>query len=211
MATSTSPDPNFRRRLWILVVVLALMIAGLTAILILWPRNSGRSSTSRAEMAAEEIQSSLPEALQPAEESAIDNSDILASAPATPAAETAAADSAQPTKKLTLMVRNHNSTVDPVDIKVTLDGRVIIDENFKYGSTIKVGGGVEVPAPGLDWKQLPLKLAVGQHQVKAVSARGDAVLETDFTTTDKDGWASLEYVDGKKFDWQLSELPIISL
>lgn len=220
--------------------VLLLALFGGTAlvmaiIFLWWTKSVNPEMFGRASAGVVAEQAGLPEALQPQEPEAIDNSDILASASGAlfPEADSAnqdqdqdqgrnqaqAQDQAQdqdqePTlliNRLTLLIRNRSSAVDPADIKVTLDGRVIVNEGFKYGSMINVGDGAAVPVPGLDWKQLPLKLAVGKHQIKAESVNGQAMFEAGFTVTDKEWWASLEYVDGQKFDWQLSELPIIPL
>lgn len=206
-----SPAPQKPRRLLILIVALALVIVVLVAVLLWWPEKSDRSLSGQSATTSDASRESLPEALQPGESSTIDNSDILASASDTAEAETASPDQAPAINRFTMMIRNRSSAVDPVDIKITLDGRVIVDENFKYGSQIKLGDGVEVLAPGLDWKQLPLKLAVGSHQIKVESLRGIATWNADFTTTDKEWWASLEYVDGQKFDWELSERPLLPL
>ncbi len=202
-AISSSP---IKRRLLILIFVLALVIIALVAVLIWWPKSDDKKSADAPEPVSAEASSVLPEALQPMEEADIDNSDLLASAD-----ENIPSDPAQPVNRLTLMIRNRSVSVDPVDLIVTLDDRVIVDENFKYGSSIEVGAGIDVPAPGLDWKQLPLKLPAGSHQIKVESAKGGAAWNTDFTTTDKEWWASLEYLDGRKFDWKLSDLPIAPL
>lgn len=205
MVEPTITSREFKRRLWIWVVVLGLVIVGLTAFLIWWPRPASKNTTAQLEVTTAD-QTSLPEALQSQEEAIIDNSDILAQG-----SETFTANGETAVNQLTLMVRNHSQAVDPVNVKITLDGRVIVKENFSYGSAMELPDGTKIPAPGLDWKQLPLKLSVGPHQIQADSANGQATFNTDFTTTDRDWWASLEYIDGQKFDWELSELPILPL
>lgn len=205
MANQDITPQKFRHHLWILVVILGLVIIGLTVFLLWWPRPNNENSTVSSESVAAD-QVSLPEALQPAEESAPDNSDILAQG-----SETLEENGEAAVNQLTLLVRNRSQAIDPVAVKVTLDGRVIVDENFGYGSAMKLPDGQKIPTPGLDWKQWPLKLSVGPHQIQAESGNGGAAFKTDFTTTDQQWWVSLEYVDGQKFEWQSSESPIIPL
>jgi hypothetical protein len=65
-----------------------------------------------------------------------------------------------------LFVSNQSSQTDPVDIKVYLDGRLAVNQNFLAGS-------------GHNWVRFEFQLDGGTHTLRAISTRG----QTDTTAT----------------------------
>jgi hypothetical protein len=100
-------------------------------------------------------------------------------------------------------VSNQSFAVDPVDIAVSIDGRLAVSATF----------GVEGQHT---WVEHRFRLAAGRHRVRAVSQRGGAVLERTFAVGER-AWAVLEYRydpgtgdarDARRFDWRLAEQPV---
>ncbi|KPJ97877.1 MAG: hypothetical protein AMK71_12315 [Nitrospira bacterium SG8_35_4] len=79
----------------------------------------------------------------------------------------------------TLIVSNMCSTNCPVDIKIHIDGELVVDDTFETG--LQNG-----------WKPFHFKLAGGKHSIKAKSVKGKATLMQEFEIR-KDHWASMEY------------------
>jgi len=76
-----------------------------------------------------------------------------------------------PEGNLVLTVSNQSFAVNPVDIRVTIDGEVAVDEAFEVGEGQPAGHG---------WKQFRLRLGAGAHRLRAVSGRGEAELDVEF-------------------------------
>lgn len=84
-----------------------------------------------------------------------------------------------PNGNFILYVSNQTFEISPVDIKILIDGRWAIQENFEVGNQH-------------NWKQFQFQLSKGKHLIKAESVKGEAVLEKEFEITDKH-WAVLDY------------------
>ena len=78
-----------------------------------------------------------------------------------------------------LYVSDQSFDISPVDMKIYVDGQLIIDDDFEVGNQH-------------NWKKYEYKLGIGKHTIKAVSQKGDAVLEEDFFVLNK-RWAVLDY------------------
>ena len=81
-----------------------------------------------------------------------------------------------------LYVANQSFAVNPVDIKVYINGQVAIDQNFDVGKEF----------PQHNWIKFQYSLPKGTHQLKVESIKGKATLETNFEITAKH-WAVIDY------------------
>jgi len=79
----------------------------------------------------------------------------------------------------TLSVCNQSKAVSPIDIRVSIDGEVKIDEEFAVGRQ-------------LNWKRFEMTLPVGEHRIEVVSQEGDARLDELFVLAGKQD-ADLQY------------------
>jgi hypothetical protein len=93
----------------------------------------------------------------------------LAAASATPAGN----------HQFLLYVANQSPDVNPVDIKVTIDGRTVIDQDF-YSEGDNV------------WWQVEMFAVAGRHVLRASTTKGAATLRREFTVTGRH-WAVLMY------------------
>ncbi len=97
-----------------------------------------------------------------------------------------------------LYVSDQSFDVSPVDVKVYIDDQLMIDEEFEVGNQH-------------NWKKFEYKLSKGQHTLKAVSEKGDAVLEEEFVVLNN-RWAALNYwsseTEAKKFTVNIQSTPI---
>ena len=75
-----------------------------------------------------------------------------------------------------LMVSNQCFDINPVDIKITIDDRVVVHEKFDVQ-----GGGLAQH----NWQRFSLTLPPGEHDLLAKSQPGKAHLETSFTVDQK--------------------------
>ena len=82
-----------------------------------------------------------------------------------------------------LYISDQSFAISPVDIKIYIDGKLAIDDNFDV-----TGNRV----PQHNWKQFKFQLGNGDHTIKAISKKGDAVIEKEFKTVDKH-WAVIDY------------------
>jgi hypothetical protein len=82
-----------------------------------------------------------------------------------------------------LYVSNQSFAVNPVDIKIYIDGKIAIDEKFDLT-------GKRVAQH--NWKQFRFKLKPGRHYLKAASDKGKAALEKEFEIKNKH-WAVVDY------------------
>lgn len=78
-----------------------------------------------------------------------------------------------------LYVFNRSFTISPVDIKVFIDGKLVVKGNFDAGSQHS-------------YQPFVLKLSPGRHKIVAESSNGYARLKQTFEVKDK-LWASLVY------------------
>ena len=78
-----------------------------------------------------------------------------------------------PNGKFTLFVSNQSYAIDPVDIRVTIDGELIISAYFNVGT---------------QHSNFPFKLSLppGTHRIRAWSVKGNAELEKEFNPGDHD-------------------------
>ncbi len=94
-----------------------------------------------------------------------------------------------------LYVSDQSYELSPVDIKVYIDDKLVIDDNFEVGNQH-------------NWESFDFKLKQGKHTIKAVTAEG-IVFEDEFTVLGK-RWAVLNYwkdstVNKFTFDIQISQ------
>lgn len=82
-------------------------------------------------------------------------------------------------QQVLLYVANQSRDVNPVDIKVTIDGRTAIAQDF-YSEGDNV------------WWQVEMFLNAGRHVLRASTAKGAATLRREFTVTGRH-WAVLTY------------------
>ncbi|HEY4414214.1 MAG TPA: hypothetical protein VGO57_00870 [Verrucomicrobiae bacterium] len=78
-----------------------------------------------------------------------------------------------------LYISNQSFAISPVDIKVFVDGDLIIKENFDVDSQH-------------NWRAFNLKLSAGQHKIVVRSSKGSANLEQPFEVANE-SWAVLDY------------------
>lgn len=79
-----------------------------------------------------------------------------------------------------LYVSNQSPAIDPVDIKILIDGEVVVEQEFHHGGGHK------------NWKKLQFSLSKGEYTIYAISLKGEAKLEQQFEVTDKH-WAAVGY------------------
>ncbi len=80
---------------------------------------------------------------------------------------------------LTLYVANQSFAVNPVDIKVTIDGATVAAGTFLAGY-------------GRSWRRYDIRLAAGRHVLRALTRKGAAALRREFTVTGP-RWAAVAY------------------
>ncbi len=97
---------------------------------------------------------------------------ILAAVAAAPAARA-------PAYAVVLYVANQSFHVNPVDVKVTVDGETAVE-------------GVFYAKPGTEWRRYELRLAPGWHTLRATSRKGAAAYKGVFNLTGN-RWAGLAY------------------
>ena len=98
-----------------------------------------------------------------------------------------------------LHVSDQSFDISPVDIKIYIDGQLMIDEKFAVGNQH-------------NWKKFEYKLSKDKHTLKAVSEKGDAVLEEQFIVVNN-RWAVLGYWSSettpKKFTFNIQSTPVL--
>jgi len=97
-------------------------------------------------------------------------------APEAPAKKSQPSD---PLANFTLHVSNQSFAITPVDIKVQIDGNVVVDQLFDVGGQH-------------NWKTYKLRLSPGQHIIVVTSKEGAASLTKTFQIKDKH-WGVLDY------------------
>ncbi len=75
-----------------------------------------------------------------------------------------------PFHKLTLYVANQSFDVNPVDVKVTIDG-------------VTVAAGAFYAGYGRSWRRYDVRLVAGRHVLRALTRKGGAALKREFTVT----------------------------
>jgi hypothetical protein len=90
--------------------------------------------------------------------------------PALPAANSRLLDA---NGAFTLFVSNQSCAIDPVDVRVEIDGELVVSDYFHVGTQHHF-----VPCR--------LSLPQGKHRVRIWSAKGDADLSTEFELKDHD-------------------------
>ena len=76
-------------------------------------------------------------------------------------------------------VSNQSFAEPTVDIQVLIDGKTAVNHSFRVGDQH-------------NWRKFVFALPQGKHTLKAVSSKGKAQLETEFTVGKKN-WAVLDY------------------
>lgn len=78
-----------------------------------------------------------------------------------------------------LYVSNQSFEIDPVDIEVRVDGRLVVSKDFNVGSQH-------------NWESFRLSLPAGRHVLTARSKRGEAEIRQPFDV-DGNRWLVLDY------------------
>lgn len=103
-----------------------------------------------------------------------------------------------------LYVSNQSFAITPVDIRIEIDGEVVVHEWFHVGNQH-------------NWKGFSLNLPTGKHTLHISSRRGEAELTKEFEVTGKH-WAGIDYwyypkpASGpvlKHFSFYIQDRPII--
>lgn len=84
---------------------------------------------------------------------------------------------------LTLYVSNQSFAITPVDITIFIDGRKAVTGNFDVKGELIAQH---------NWIKYVFSLPPGKHKLKAVSKKGEAVLEKEFNIKGKH-WAVVDY------------------
>ena len=79
----------------------------------------------------------------------------------------------------TILVSNQSFEITPVDIKVLIDNKTTIDQEFHVKDQH-------------NWTKFTFNLEKGKHTFKAESTKGNTSIETEFEIKDKH-WAVLNY------------------
>ena len=80
---------------------------------------------------------------------------------------------------LTLYVANQSFDVNPVDIKITIDGKTVAKGTFYAGE-------------GHSWRRYDVRLAPGRHVLRAMTRKGAAALKREFDVAGP-RWAAVAY------------------
>lgn len=100
---------------------------------------------------------------------------------------------------LELMVSNQSSTVDPANIRITVDGNEVVNGNFSFGT-------------GHSWQSFSIPLPAGSHTLKAETASGTTFLEKQFVLTNEKHYAGVDYFNssssGELFTYIFSDIPL---
>jgi hypothetical protein len=84
-----------------------------------------------------------------------------------------------PFHKLTLYVANQSFDVNPVDIKVTVDG-------------VTAAAGAFYAGYGRSWRRYDVRLTAGRHVLRAMTRKGGAALRREFDVSGP-RWAAVAY------------------
>jgi len=93
-----------------------------------------------------------------------------------------------------IYVSNQTAEVNPVNIKVSIDQKAILNQNFPCGS-------------GHNWSRFKVSLKEGRHQLVVTSSNGDAGLDVVFTV-DKPMWLVIDYWGKNHFQLVISHEPV---
>jgi hypothetical protein len=108
-----------------------------------------------------------------------------------------------PQGNFTLHVSNQSFAITPVDIKVEIDGQVVVSRKFSVGNQH-------------NWKTFKLALEPGLHHLYVSSIKGQAELSRNIQVTGQH-WAVIDYwyypdthynPTPKKFSFNISDEPV---
>ena len=108
-----------------------------------------------------------------------------------------------PQGNFTLHVSNQSFAITPVDIKVEIDGHVVVSKKFKVGNQH-------------NWKTFKLALKPGMHHLYVSSIKGQAELSRNIQVTGEH-WAVIDYwyypdthynPTPKKFSFDIHDEPV---
>ncbi|HVM73588.1 MAG TPA: hypothetical protein VMU13_01775 [Candidatus Paceibacterota bacterium] len=102
----------------------------------------------------------------------------------------------QTTIPVYITVQNTSSSINPLDVSISIDGKVVVNKNFAYEPEEQ---NVVTINPQNDPNSIDVPLSLGTHHITITSQKGDANLDTDFhVTSSSDGFqtASIEYFYG---------------
>jgi len=77
-------------------------------------------------------------------------------------------------------VSNQSDVINPVDIRVTIDSTVYIDQEFEVGDKH-------------NWKEFTIELEKGPHTISVESNLANVTLEEQFVMTNDKHWGLLDY------------------
>ena len=108
------------------------------------------------------------------------------------------------TVPLHLYVSNQTNTINPVAVRITLDGEVVVDQEFEF-------------LDGHNWILLELQVAPGEHALHAVAPEVGVELRETFEM-DGERWAVVDFWaepvghgPGPRFTWTIQDEPIYFL
>ena len=104
---------------------------------------------------------------------------------------------------LHLYVSNQSGDIDPVAVQITLDGEMVVDQEFEY----------------LDmhnWILFELQVAPGEHEIRAIAPEAGAEMVETFEVDGErwavvDFWAASDEPEGPRFTWTIQDEPIYFL
>jgi hypothetical protein len=101
---------------------------------------------------------------------------------------------------LHLYVSNQSSEIDPVAVQITLDGEVVVDQEFELGDIH-------------NWILFELQVAPGEHELRATAPlAGAEMIETFEADGDRwavvDFWSASDEAEGPHFTWFMEDEPI---
>lgn len=100
----------------------------------------------------------------------------------------------QPDFRVVIYVSNQMGKVNPVNIKVSVDHKTVVDSAFSNNG-------------GYSWTAFKMSLNNGGHQIVITSTNGDAGLDVIFTV-DKPLWLVISYWGRNHFQLKISSKPV---
>jgi hypothetical protein len=99
----------------------------------------------------------------------------------------------------TLYISNQSYAIDPVDVRVQIDGALVVSDYFEVGTQHS-------------FRSFQLSLSKGKHKIRIWSVKGDAELSREFELKDQDiGVVTYWYYPKstpKKFDFNIQKRPL---
>jgi hypothetical protein len=101
---------------------------------------------------------------------------------------------------LHLYVSNQTRDIDPVAVQITLDGEVVVDQEFELGDMH-------------NWILFELEITPGEHEIVAAAPEAGVELRETFAADGErwaviDFWAASDEAEGPRFTWRIEAEPI---